>query len=119
METGALDGCAALGELTQAEKEAIARLGRYVRFETGERIVADGAPASGFYVVVEGRVEARKGRRHLAQHGPGAVLGEMALFNRNVRTSELRALEPCLLFFIPLAPFCGLILEDDPAAVKV
>jgi len=119
MEETLLDCCPALGELTSAERHDLVALGREVAFAAGERIIEEGSPARSFFVIVEGSVLVRKGGRSVAVLGPGAILGEMALFNRDLRTSEAVCAEPCTLLSIPTAEFTRRVLQQDPGAVKV
>ena len=49
-------------------------------FAAGDSIIADGQEGGrGFYLVLSGTVEARKGETLLAEFGPGDYFGEMAL----------------------------------------
>ena len=90
MDETPLDRCEALRDLTAVEKRAIESLGREVSFESGERIIEEGSPAKSFFAIMEGTVEVLKDGRRIAELGPGAILGEMALFNRD-----------CLLYTSP------------------
>jgi malate dehydrogenase (oxaloacetate-decarboxylating)(NADP+) len=94
-------------------------LGREVSFGPGDRIIEEGSLGTEFFVIVEGKVEVLKGGRAVAELGQGAILGEMALFNRDLRTSEARCRESCTLLSIPTAEFAQLVLQQDAVAVKV
>jgi len=64
---------------------ALRRLGVERRFESGERLFAEGQPARGFYYVLEGAVRVyradEKGREvDVARFGRGDYLGEVVLF---------------------------------------
>ncbi len=49
-------------------------------FAAGDSIIADGQEGGrGFYLVLSGAAEARKGETLLAEFGPGDYFGEMAL----------------------------------------
>src|SRR5687768_1669917 len=119
MDPSALERCEALRGLTPQERDVIMALGREVSFAAGEQVIEDDTAASGFYILEAGAVEVLKDGRTIARLAPGAVLGEMALFNENVRTSGVRAVEPATLLFIPTAGFVHLVLQQEPAAVKV
>ena len=119
MEETLLDRCPALGDLTTAERNALVALGSEVSFAAGERIIEEDSRASSFFVIAEGRVEIRKRGRQVAVLGPGAILGEMALFNQDQRTSEAVSIERSTLLSIPTAEFTGLVLQQDAAAIKV
>jgi malate dehydrogenase (oxaloacetate-decarboxylating)(NADP+) len=119
LDESLLDRCEAFRELTPAERHAVASLGREVAFGPGDRIIEEGSPATAFFVIASGAVEVLSGGRRIAELGAGAILGEMALFNRDLRTSEARCRERCTLLSIPTAEFVALVLQQDPAAVKV
>ena len=68
----------------------------------GEIIFQEGAPATGLFIVLEGKVEIIRttgtGTVRLGEVGPGGVFGEMGLIMEGgVRTATARALEPSLL----------------------
>ena len=114
-----LDRCEAFGDLTAPEKRTIASLGREVVYEDGERIIEEGSSATCFFVIAEGRAEVLKGGRRIAELGAGSILGEMALFNRDLRTGEARSRGRSTLLAIPTGDFVRLVLGQEPAAVKV
>jgi malate dehydrogenase (oxaloacetate-decarboxylating)(NADP+) len=104
--------------LSADERAVVARLGHEVSFAAGQRVIEEGSPGDGFYVLVSGRIEVLKGGRPIAELLEGAVLGEMAVFGENVRTAEARALEETRLLFVPTEEFVGLVLRGEPAAVE-
>ncbi|MES2466100.1 MAG: cyclic nucleotide-binding domain-containing protein [Verrucomicrobiota bacterium] len=68
----------------------------------GEVIFKNGAPASGLFIVLEGKVEIIKttetGGMRVGEVGPHGVFGEMGLIREGgVRAATARALEPSLL----------------------
>jgi CRP-like cAMP-binding protein len=68
----------------------------------GEVIFKEGAPASGLFIVLQGKVEINKttetGEERLGEVGPNGVFGEMGLIREGgVRAATARALEPSLL----------------------
>jgi CRP-like cAMP-binding protein len=70
-------------------------------FDPGAAIIKEGDQgATGFYLVLSGRAEVRKGATVLDTMGPGAYFGEMALLLENTaRTADVVAVEPtsCLV----------------------
>ena len=119
MDESLLDRCEALRDLTAGEKRKLLELGDEVSFPPGARVIEEGSPGTSFFVIAQGRIEVLRGGRRVAELGPGAILGEMALFNRDQRTSEARCLEAATLLSIPAAAFVRLVLQQDPASVKV
>jgi malate dehydrogenase (oxaloacetate-decarboxylating)(NADP+) len=118
MEETLLRHCEALRDLSAGERRSILALGHEVAFRAGERIIEEGSPGTCFFVVVEGAVEVLKRGRRIAELPAGSILGEMALFNQDLRTSEARSREGSTLLSIPTAEFVQLVLQQDPAAVK-
>lgn len=62
-------------------------------FDEGEAIITEGHEgARGFYLVLTGTAEVRKGDTHLADFGPGDYFGEMALLlDDTPRTADVVA----------------------------
>ena len=94
-------------------------MGREINVNSGETFIEEGVVANSFFILVKGRVEVRKSGNHVAELNPGDFLGEMALFNKNVRVGELIAMEPVVLLEILTDEFWKLVLHQDPLAVKV
>lgn len=68
-------------------------------FEGSEKIVSEGESATAFYLILEGRVEVRRGKKVISKLGKGDFFGEMALFDKQPRSADVVALErtSCLL----------------------
>jgi malate dehydrogenase (oxaloacetate-decarboxylating)(NADP+) len=119
MDVRQLDPCTALHNLTGAEREFLVTLGQEVSFPPGERIVAEGSAGRHFFIILAGTVEVlRRGRKIVALE-PGAIFGEMSLFNESIRTGEVRAATSCQLLVIATPDFTQLVLQQQPAALKV
>ena len=114
-----LNECEALQELSQAERAVIGALCDELRFGAGECIIEEGSPGSGFYILAAGRVQILRYNQPFTTLAAGAILGEMSLFNENIRTSEVRALEPSILLYIASRRFLPLVLRQEPAAVRL
>lgn len=104
---------------TRSELRDLLTLGHEVTGYAGQVFIEEGTEANSFYILVKGRAEVKKGGSHVTEVNAGAFLGEMALFNKNVRVSELIALEPVTLLEFPTDKFWKLVLHNDPLAVKV
>jgi malate dehydrogenase (oxaloacetate-decarboxylating)(NADP+) len=105
-------------ELTPDERSVLASIGRVLTYRPGERIIEEGAPASGFSIVESGLVEVTRKGQPVGRVGAGGVVGEMALFNADVHTAEVSAVEQSRLLFLPAERFVQLVLQQEPAAVK-
>ncbi len=78
-----------LENLTQQERQKIVSLGRECSVSAGDVIIEEGAEGTSFYLLLSGRVDVSKKGVTIAEVGKGAILGEMCLFNDNVRVSGL------------------------------
>ena len=108
-----------LSNFTEIELQHLVSLGREININSGEIFIEEGAEANSFFILVKGRAEVRKNGDYVAELNPGEFLGEMALFNKNVRVSELIAMEPVVLLEISTDEFWKLVLHQDQLAVKV
>ncbi|MBI4005970.1 MAG: cyclic nucleotide-binding domain-containing protein [Gammaproteobacteria bacterium] len=119
MDLDSLTSLKALAMLDQYELARLITLGSVLTVSAGESFIKEGAKAESFFILVKGNVEVKKAGNHVAELKPGEFLGEMALFNNNVRVCELIALEQATLLEIPTDVFWSHVLQQDPLAVKV
>jgi SulP family sulfate permease len=93
-------------------------------FEAGALIITEGDLADGLYVLVKGRVSILKTRENdtvysLVEFGPGVNLGEMAIFSGALRTANVQALAPAVLYFMSLLAFEQLCVDQPLVAVTI
>ncbi|MBM2830117.1 MAG: Malate dehydrogenase (oxaloacetate-decarboxylating) Phosphate acetyltransferase [Gammaproteobacteria bacterium] len=119
MELSSLTSLKPLVTLTPNELVQLLALGRKLVVPAGESIAEEGAKAESFFILVKGLVQVKKAGNHIAELGPGEFLGEMSLFNKNVRVCDLIAAEEVTLLEIPTDVFWIHVLQQDPLAVKV
>ncbi|MGZ7079440.1 MAG: cyclic nucleotide-binding domain-containing protein [Thermoanaerobaculia bacterium] len=87
-----------LSPVSDAGLELIAGAARFHVYSRGESILRRGAAGDSLFVMHEGTVSVRvaddtvAGRHEVAQLGPGAVFGEMALLTGQARTADVIAL---------------------------
>jgi CRP-like cAMP-binding protein len=85
--------------LVQSDLERIAQLAVPRRFESGEVVFREGDASDTCYVVRDGRARAIRTHRNgrtitLARFGPGDIFGELALFEDELRSATVEAIEP-------------------------
>ena len=93
---------------------------RKVRFFTGDVLFREGEPGSSLFVILEGkvRVTLRGPEREidLAEVGPGAILGEMALIDPGPRSATAAATEAGSCLGLSASELEELQWEDPPLA---
>jgi hypothetical protein len=73
----------------------------WTRLRKGATLVAQGDPGHELYLLVDGLLGVEIDGVTVAELGPGAVLGEMALLEGGRRTATLRAVTACRVASVP------------------
>ena len=99
----------------------MARLGK--EYKEGEVIFRQGETGDCMFVIQAGEVEAlaeSDGKElRLRTMGPNDFFGEMALFEKDVRTATIRATKPTRVLTIDKKNFLGGIHEDPSLAYRM
>lgn len=99
----------------------MARLGK--QFDPGEVIFRSGDSGDCMYVIQSGEVEAlaeSDGKEiRLRTMGPNDFFGEMALFEKEVRSATIRAVKPTRVLTVDKKNFLGGIHEDPSLAFRI
>ncbi len=111
-------------DLAEPERQRLISLMRPIEVESGGIIFREGMPALGLYVLCRGKVKIAKRSRGghsqiLKLLGPGEILGEKTLFDRETYTCYAKALEPSLVVFIPRDPFLGFLRDHPEVALRL
>lgn len=92
-------------------------------YKAGEVVFRQGDKGNCMFVIQDGEVEAvvdSDGRElRLRTMGPNEFFGEMALFEKEVRTATIRALKPSRILSIDKKNFLGGIHEDPSLAYRI
>jgi len=80
-------------------------------------VVKQGDKGIGFYVVLDGHVQVRKGGTILARLGPGDFFGELALFDKRARSADVVTLEPTTVVVLSRWEFWG-FAGDEPEILR-
>lgn len=92
-------------------------------YKDGEVVVRQGETGDCMYVVQDGEVEvlASEEGRDIALRtlGPGEIIGEMSLFDREVRSATVRAKGEARLLTIDKATFLRRVHEDPSLALQI
>ena len=92
-------------------------------YKAGEVIFRQGDTGNCMFVIQDGEVEAiaeTDGREfRLRTMGPNEIFGEMALFEKEVRTATIRTTKPTRILSIDKKNFLGGIHEDPSLAFRI
>ena len=104
--------------------EKLLTVARPVSFREGTRLVRQGEPSRGAYVIRSGRVDAQValpggGTTTVAELGEGDIFGEMALIERGVCSASVSALTDVEASFVERDDFRALVASRDAAALEV
>jgi CRP/FNR family transcriptional regulator len=123
------DGCSGdcswlFADLGPEALAKIREMSRPLRFERGQVIFEEGEPAFGLYIICQGKVKLAKhslrGKKQILKLlGPGEILGEKTLFDREVYTAYAEALEETQLFFIEREPFIEFLKSYPRIALRL
>ena len=131
MENGAREGIVELlgrvplfSELSGEELDRVAQLAIPRTFPADTRVFHEGDPGDACYIVSRG--SARVIRQHsdgrvitLATLGPGAIFGELAMFDGERRSASVEAAESTELLAIPASDMRHLIRDHPEMAEKL
>ncbi len=92
-------------------------------YHAGEVIIRQGDVGDTMFVIQEGRVEVileKDGREiPLMEHGEGAFFGEMAIFDRDVRSATVRALSEARILTVDRKNFMRRVHADPSLAFRL
>lgn len=110
--------------LSDLAREELVSLMRPMEFESGAMIFREGMLAFGLYILCRGKVKIAKRTRAghsqiLKLLGPGEILGEKTMFDRETYTCYAKTLEPSLLMFIPREGFLDFMRRHPDVALHL
>lgn len=112
-------------QLGDEEKRLLAFSAARVELDTNQVLFEKGVPADGAFIIVTGRIDLidaptdDSARRVLASCGPGALIGEMALFTDTIRPARAAAHVPTSLLGISRTLMRRMLEEYPEAAVII
>ena len=89
-------------------------------YAAGETIISDGeSPGTEMFIVKKGLVSIRVSEMQVEEVGPGGIVGEMALLDRNIRSAGAVAVEATEVLPIDERVFIILVQETPGFALDV
>lgn len=97
MDADRLKKIPAFADLDPTATDTIARLASEVSVPTGKELVREGDFSYELLAIEEGTAHVTRGGRHVAELGPGDVVGEVGVVERETRNATVTATSPMLL----------------------
>ena len=101
------------------ELRYIAARGEFRDYPVGATLCVQGESADRFFVVLDGRAEARRDGSILRAMGPGDFFGEIALIDRGPRTATVTSTAPLRCFVIASEQFRDVLGQNAGIAVRI
>jgi CRP-like cAMP-binding protein len=97
MDPARLKNIGVFADLSDDELQNIANLAAEVSVPAGKELVREGDYSYDVLAIEEGEAEVTRGGEHVADLGPGDVIGEMGVLERRQRSATVVARTPMLL----------------------
>lgn len=101
--------------LSKGQLKNIAAQAAERTYRPGETIVQQGEKGIGFYLLLNGQADVLKGGKKVGALSGGQFFGEMALFDEQPRTAEVRATSEARCFVLNRFEFWGVVGQDATA----
>jgi CRP-like cAMP-binding protein len=86
---------------------------------SGTPLVEEGEEGDAFFVILEGTASVRRGTRSLADVGPGASFGELALLDGEPRSASVIATDDVSVAVLGVRMFRTLLREFPEMAIEL
>ena len=105
--------------LDKKQLKSVVEGGRERNFKAGDKIVGEGDVGIGFYLILDGKVEVRKGQKAMATLSTGQFFGEMSLIDEERRSADVVAVQPTKCFLLTAWVFSGLVKKHPEIALAM
>ncbi|PTY05126.1 hypothetical protein DB347_16770 [Opitutaceae bacterium EW11] len=96
-----------------------AQLASIVSYNEGDVIVAHGSESHQFYVIYEGRVRVKRGKKTKGKLQPGAFFGEVSILQNSTAVSDVVATEPVRCLTISKADFLRFVTHNPLVSLQL
>ena len=103
--------------LDNKKRNSISTQGKVMSYKAGDNIVEEGAMGVGFYLILDGKAEVRKGAKVLANLGKGQFFGEMSLIDSEPRSADVVAVSPTSCWALSSWAFDSVVKTHPDIAV--
>ncbi|MDE1858493.1 MAG: cyclic nucleotide-binding domain-containing protein [Thaumarchaeota archaeon] len=105
--------------IDEKTRRAVAKEGKLLSYDAGKMIVGEGGSGVGFYLVIDGKVQVRKGSKVLATLEKGQFFGEMSVIDGAPRSADVVALAPTKCWVLSAWSFSGLVKAHPELAMSM
>lgn len=105
--------------LDKKTRNAIASEGKELSYAPGATMVGEKGSGVGFYLIIDGKAEVRKGTKVLATLGRGDFFGEMSLIDGQPRSADVVTIAPTKCWVLPAWSFAGIIKGHPDVAMPI
>ncbi len=106
-------------DLDDKELDVVARCATQLDYPAGKVLMTEGGSAHEMFVVIEGEVEVTREGEHIADLGPGAFAGEMALLTHTHRNSTVTTKTTASVLHLDGRGFAGILRDVPSIAAKM
>ncbi|MEI8238534.1 MAG: cyclic nucleotide-binding domain-containing protein [Actinomycetota bacterium] len=99
--------------LARKQLERVAIAGQELLVKDKTVVMEQGTRGREAYLIIEGVLQVRRNGRKVATLGPGAIVGELSLFDSAGRSATVIAIADCRLFVLNAADFRA-VMADVP-----
>jgi CRP-like cAMP-binding protein len=114
-----LGGVPFFSGLDEKKRRSLVAEGKEMTYKAGDFIVREGVMGVGFYLILDGKAEVRKGDRVLATLGRGQFFGEMSLIDELPRSADVIAVSPTKCWALTSWAFAGLVKTNPEMALHM
>lgn len=114
-----LDGIELFTRCTPSDLKIVARHTETIHVEPGRVIVREGDEGDALFVLLSGTAEIERGGSVVAEIGPGAYFGELALLDPAPRAATVTATSDAELAVLGLRMFRVLLRDLPPLGAKL
>ncbi len=119
MDPARLRKLALFAELSDDERQRVARWAEEVEVPVRKHLVEEGELGYEFFVIQEGRAEVRRGDEVIGELGPGDFFGEIALLEEHRRNASVVASEPMRAIVMTRRDFNEMQAELPSVAAQI
>lgn len=105
--------------LSKRDLQKIAKASTQLTIEEGRTLVEQGATGHEAFVILSGDAVVKRNGRKVASLGPGAVFGELSLFDGGPRSATVSAVSSLDVLVIGQREFTGVLDEVPGLAHKI